>query len=58
MIKKSSKLTKTEKKYCRCLVKVRGKSLKKIKGKNKIINPYGICTNSVYTLQKKKEQRK
>ena len=40
MIKRNAKLNPLEKKYCRCLVKVRGKSLKK----NKITNPYWICT--------------
>ena len=49
MIKKKSKLSSIEQKYCRCLVKVRGKS-KKLK-KNQVINPYGICTNSVYILK-------
>jgi hypothetical protein len=47
MIKKSSRLRKLERKYCRCLVKVRSKSLYK----DKIDNPYGICTNSVYLLK-------
>ena len=40
MIKKSSKLSTIERKYCSCLAKVRPK----ISGGN----PYGICTNSVY----------
>ena len=47
MIKKKSKLTNREKRYCRCLIKVRSKSIQ---------NPYGICTNSVYNLQKKKRK--
>ena len=41
MFKKNSKLSKVERKYCSCLVKVRSKRIK---------NPYGICTNSVYGL--------
>lgn len=49
MIKKKSKLSNLEKKYCRCLIKVRGNS-KKL-NRNKIINPYGICTHSVYKLK-------
>tara|TARA_B110000285_G_C14734154_1_gene427817 strand:+ start:248 stop:562 length:315 start_codon:yes stop_codon:yes gene_type:complete len=49
MIKTKSKLNYIERKYCSCLVKVRGKSLKK----NKIQNPYGICTKSVYSSRKK-----
>tara|TARA_B100001057_G_scaffold258499_1_gene258599 strand:+ start:181 stop:474 length:294 start_codon:yes stop_codon:yes gene_type:complete len=39
MFKGKSKLSKVERKYCSCLVKVRSKKIK---------NPYGICTNSVY----------
>jgi hypothetical protein len=39
MFKNKSKLSRVERKYCSCLVKVRSK---------KIPNPYGICTNSVY----------
>ena len=54
MIKKKSKLKPLEKKYCRCLVKVRGKSLKK----NKIINPYGICTKSVYLTKALKRSKR
>ena len=38
-IKKKSNLTKREKKYCSCLMKVRSK---------KFNNPYGVCTNAVY----------
>ena len=56
MIKKKSNLNKIEGKYCRCLVKVRGKS--KYLHKNKIINPYGICTKSVYILKGKKRTKK
>ena len=37
--KKNSKLTEIEKKYCRCLIKVKDE------------NPYGICTSSVYNKQ-------
>jgi len=55
MIKKKSKLSNIEKKYCRCLVKVRGNS-KKL-NRNKITNPYGICTYSVYNLKGKKRNR-
>ena len=40
MIKKSSKLSTIERKYCSCLAKVRPKISSG--------NPYGICTNSVY----------
>jgi hypothetical protein len=47
MIKKKSKLTNREKRYCRCLIKVRTKGIQ---------NPYAICTNSVYNLQKKKRK--
>jgi len=42
MIKKSSKLSKVERKYCSCLAKVRPKI------GIKYGNPYGICTTSVY----------
>ena len=41
-------LTARERRYCRCLMKVRPK----IKG-----SPYAICTNSVYTLQKTKRKK-
>ena len=40
MIKKSSKLSIVERKYCSCLAKVRPNTNSN--------NPYGICTNSVY----------
>lgn len=40
MIKKSSKLSIVERKYCSCLAKVRPNINSN--------NPYGICTNSVY----------
>lgn len=42
MIKKNSKLSKVERKYCSCLAKVRPKI------RTQYGNPYGICTNSVY----------
>ena len=48
-LNKKNYLTKKEKKYCRCLIHVRSKKIK---------NPYGICTNSVYNLQKKKRKKK
>lgn len=54
MIKKKAKLNPIEKKYCRCLVKVRGKSLKK----KKITSPYGICTKSVYTTKDLKRTKR
>ena len=40
---KTKNLNKLEKRYCSCLMKVRETKL----------NPYGICTNSVYNLQGK-----
>ena len=43
-----------EQKYCSCVMKVRGNSYKKSK---KVINPYGICTNSLYNLQNKKRTK-
>ena len=49
MIKKKAKLSFIEQKYCSCIVKVRGKTLK---------NPYGICTKSVYGSRKKKRNKK
>ena len=48
MFKIESKLSKVERKYCSCLVKVRSK---------KIRNPYGICTNSVYGSRKIKRTK-
>ena len=45
--KKNKSLTKRERRYCSCLMKVRPK----------IKNPYGICTNSVYNLQKTKRTK-
>lgn len=47
MLNKKSKLTNREQRYCRCLIKVRSKGIR---------NPYAICTNSVYNLQKKKRK--
>ena len=41
--------TKREKRYCRCLMKVRA-TLKKG-------SPYAICTNSVYSLQGTKRRK-
>ena len=48
MIKRKSKLSVIEKKYCSCIVKVRGK---------KIQNPYAICTHSVYSSRGKKRSK-
>ena len=48
MFRKNSKLSKVERKYCSCLVKVRSKRIK---------NPYGICTNSVYGSRKLKRNK-
>ena len=49
-----AKLTKKERKYCSCLMKVRGKSYQKTK---KLISPYAICTNSIYNRHKKKRNK-
>ena len=49
IIKVYSKLSSKEKKYCRCLVKVKS---------NKIKNPYGICTSSIYNKQNKKRKKR
>jgi hypothetical protein len=46
-LKKKTILNIREQKYCRCLIHVRSSKL----------SPYGICTNSVYSLQKKKRKR-
>jgi hypothetical protein len=46
--KKKTKLSSIEKRYCRCLIKVRSR---------KIQNPYGICTSSVYNKQNKKRTK-
>jgi len=43
-----------ENKYCSCILKVRAKSLKK----RSIINPYGICTKSVYGSRNKKRTKR
>ena len=48
ILKKKSNLSAIEKRYCRCIIKLRSKGIK---------NPYGICTNSVYNLQKKKRTK-
>ena len=49
MIKKKAKLSTIQRKYCSCVVKVRGKTLS---------NPYGICTKSVYHSRSKKRTKK
>ena len=46
MFKKNIKLSKVQRKYCSCLVKVRSKK----------IRPYGICTTSVYESRKIKRK--
>ncbi len=46
MFKKNIKLSKVQRKYCSCLVKVRSKK----------IRPYGICTTSVYGSRKIKRK--
>lgn len=46
-LKKKNFLSRSEQKYCRCLIHVRSRKM----------SPYGICTNSVYNLQKKKRRR-
>ena len=48
ILKKKSNLSAREKRYCRCIIKLRSKGIK---------NPYGICTNSVYNLQTKKRTK-
>jgi hypothetical protein len=48
IFKQKSNLSSREKRYCRCIIKLRSKGIK---------NPYGICTNSVYNLQKKKRTK-
>lgn len=49
IIKTNSKLSFIEKRYCRCLVKVKSRKIK---------NPYGICTSSVYNKQNKKRTKR
>ena len=44
---KTKKLSKKEKKYCSCLMKVRPK----------INNPYGICTSAIYNKQGQKRNK-
>ena len=56
MFKKKARLSTREKKFCSCLMKVRGKS--KTLKKDRIDIPYGICTNSVYNLQNKKRTKR
>ena len=48
MIKNKAKLSTIQRKYCSCVVKVRGKTLS---------NPYGICTKSVYHSRNKKRTK-
>jgi hypothetical protein len=48
IFKSKSNLSKREKRYCRCIIKLNTKGIK---------NPYGICTNSVYNLQNKKRTK-
>jgi hypothetical protein len=45
---KRAPLSKTERKYCTCLVDVRGKGS---------YNPYGVCTNSVYISKGKRRNK-
>ena len=42
LVLRTKKLAPIEKRYCSCLMKVRGRGIK---------NPYGICTAAVYTKQ-------
>merc|ERR1711935_1285785 len=44
---KTKKLSKKEKKYCSCLMRVRPK----------INNPYGICTSAIYNKQGQKRNK-
>jgi len=52
-IKKKSNLTKREKKYCSCLMKVRA-TLKKSNPRS----PYAICTTSLYNAQNLKRTKR
>ena len=52
-IKNTSKLSKREKKYCSCLMKVRA-TLKKRNPRA----PYAICTNSLYNAQNLKRTKR
>lgn len=49
LLKKKNNLSKTGRKYCRCLIYVRSK---------KIMSPYAICTNSVFNRKNKKRPLK
>ena len=49
VLKNNKNHNQTESKYCSCLMKVRGNSLKN----EKITSPYGICTSSLYNKQDK-----
>lgn len=49
MFKKNAKLSTIQRKYCSCVVKVRGRILN---------NPYGICTKSIYHSRKKRRTKK
>lgn len=49
VLKNNKDHNQTEAKYCSCLMKVRGNSLKN----EKITSPYGICTSSLYNKQDK-----
>ncbi len=42
LFRKRARLTKRERKYCSCLLKVRDKVPS---------NPYAVCTKSIYNLQ-------
>jgi hypothetical protein len=46
--KKKSKLSKREKRYCSCVFKLKLRN---------DINPYAICTSSVYNKQNKKRNK-
>lgn len=48
IFKKRANLTKRERKYCSCLLKVRDKSL---------VNPYAVCTSSIYSQQGKRRNK-
>lgn len=48
LVLKTKKLNPREKRYCSCLMKVRGKGIK---------NPYAICTSAVYNKQGKKREK-
>jgi hypothetical protein len=48
IFKKRTNLSRRERKYCSCLLKVRAKSK---------INPYGVCTNAIYSSQGKNRNK-